>query len=58
MTSNRVLTFQGPMKVEVKSIGYPKRQDPHERKIEHGVIIKLVSTNTCRSDQHIYHGPV
>lgn len=56
MAGNRVLTFQGPMKLEVKTIDYPKLEDPHGRKIEHGVIIKLVSTNICGSDQHIYHG--
>ncbi|UGV29161.1 formaldehyde dehydrogenase, glutathione-independent [Rhodopseudomonas boonkerdii] len=56
MAGNRVLTFQGPMKLEVKTIDYPKLEDPHGRKIEHGVIVKLVSTNICGSDQHIYHG--
>ena len=30
--------------------------DPHGRKIEHGVILKIVTTNICGSDQHIYHG--
>jgi len=56
MASNRVLTFQGPMKLKVESIDYPKLQDPKGRKIEHGVIVKLVTTNICGSDQHIYHG--
>ena len=56
MASNRVVTFQGPMKVEVQSIDYPKLVDPHDRKIEHGVIVKLITTNICGSDQHIYHG--
>jgi glutathione-independent formaldehyde dehydrogenase len=56
MAGNRVVTFQGPMKMEVKTIDYPKLQDPHGRKIEHGAILKLVTTNICGSDQHIYHG--
>src|SRR5258708_21518582 len=56
MAGNRVVTFQGPMKMEVKTIDYPKLQDPHGRKIQHGAILKLVTTNICGSDQHIYHG--
>ena len=56
MASNRVVTFQGPMKLKVESIDYPKLQDPKGRKIEHGVIVKLVTTNICGSDQHIYQG--
>jgi glutathione-independent formaldehyde dehydrogenase len=55
-TANRVIAFMGPRKVEVKSIGYPKLQNPKGKKIEHGVILKIVSTNICGSDQHIYHG--
>jgi glutathione-independent formaldehyde dehydrogenase len=56
MTSNRVVTYQGPMKVKVESIDFPKMQDPHGRKVEHGAILKIVTTNICGSDQHIYHG--
>jgi len=55
-TANRVIAFMGPRKVEVKSIDYPKLQNPKGKKIEHGVILKIVSTNICGSDQHIYHG--
>ena len=55
-TANRVIAFMGPRKVEVKSIDYPKLQDPKGKKIEHGVILKIVTTNICGSDQHIYHG--
>ena len=35
-TANRVIAFMGPGKVEVKSIGYPKLQNPKGKKIEHG----------------------
>ena len=56
MTQNRVVTFQGPMKLKVESIGYPKMADPHGRKLEHGAILKIITTNICGSDQHIYHG--
>ena len=55
-TANRVIAFMGPRKVEVKSIDYPKLQNPKGKKIEHGVILKIVATNICGSDQHIYHG--
>lgn len=44
------------MKLKVESIDYPKMADPHGRKIEHGAILKIVTTNICGSDQHIYHG--
>lgn len=56
MAQNRVVTFQGPMKLKVESIGYPKMADPHGRKLEHGAILKIITTNICGSDQHIYHG--
>ena len=56
MPGNRAVTFQGPMKMEVKTIDYPKLEDPRGRKIEHGVILKIVTTNICGSDQHVYHG--
>lgn len=56
MAQNRVVTFQGPMKLKVESIGYPKMEDPRGRKLEHGAILKIITTNICGSDQHIYHG--
>jgi len=46
----------GPRKVEVQSIEYPKLIGPGGRKCDHGVILKIVTTNICGSDQHIYHG--
>lgn len=56
MASNRAVTFIGPGKMEVQDKGYPKLQDPKGRKIEHGVILKMVATNICGSDLHIYNG--
>ena len=53
---NRVVTFVAPFKVKIETIPYPKLADPSGKKIEHGVILKIVATNICGSDQHIYHG--
>jgi glutathione-independent formaldehyde dehydrogenase len=46
----------GPHKMEVQDKGYPKLADPKGRKIEHAAILKLVTTNICGSDLHIYNG--
>ncbi len=56
MASNRGVVFMGPGKVEVQSIDYPKLADPSGKTIEHGVIVKLVATNICGSDQHMVRG--
>lgn len=56
MASNHGVVYLGPEKVEVQSIDYPKMQDPKGRKIEHGVILKIVATNICGSDQHMVRG--
>ncbi len=56
MAGNRAVTFMGPHKMEVQEKPYPKLEDPKGRKIEHGVILKLVTTNICGSDLHIYNG--
>jgi glutathione-independent formaldehyde dehydrogenase len=53
---NRAVTFLGPYKLEIQDRGYPKLEDPKGRKIEHAVILKLITTNICGSDLHIYHG--
>lgn len=56
MASNRGVVYLGPGKVEVQSIDYPKMQNPQGKQIEHGVILKIVSTNICGSDQHMVRG--
>lgn len=56
MSSNRGVVYQGAGKVEVQSIDYPKMVDPSGRSIQHGVILKVVSTNICGSDQHMVRG--
>jgi glutathione-independent formaldehyde dehydrogenase len=45
----------GPRKVEIQSIDYPKLE-LGSRKCEHGVILKIVATNICGSDQHMVRG--
>jgi glutathione-independent formaldehyde dehydrogenase len=56
MASNRGVVYLGPNKVEVQSIDYPKLENPAGKKIEHAVILKVVSTNICGSDQHMVRG--
>jgi glutathione-independent formaldehyde dehydrogenase len=56
MATNRGVVYLGPGKVEVKSIDYPKMQNPAGKDITHGVILKIVSTNICGSDQHMVRG--
>ena len=56
MASNRGVAYLGPGKVEVQSIDYPKLENPKKQKIEHAVILKIVTTNICGSDQHMVRG--
>ncbi len=56
MASNRGVVYLGPGKVEVQSIDYPRMQAPDGKDIDHGVIVKVVSTNICGSDQHMVRG--
>lgn len=56
MAENRGVVYLGPNHVEVQSIDYPKLENPAGKKIEHGVILKVVSTNICGSDQHMVRG--
>jgi glutathione-independent formaldehyde dehydrogenase len=63
MASNRGVAYIGPGKVEVKSIDYPKLKMPKSetdpfggKDARHGVILKIVTTNICGSDQHMVRG--
>ena len=56
MAENRGVVFLGQNKVEVQSIDYPKMENPAGKKIGHAVILKVVSTNICGSDQHMVRG--
>ena len=63
MASNRGVAYIAPGKVEVKSIDYPKLKMPKSetdpfggKDAPHGVILKIVTTNICGSDQHMVRG--
>ena len=56
MAENSGVVYLGPNHVEVQSIDYPKMENPAGKRIEHGVILKVVSTNICGSDQHMVRG--
>ena len=55
MSKNRGVAYMEPGVVEVQSIDFPKLALGN-RKCEHGVILKIVSTNICGSDQHMVRG--
>jgi glutathione-independent formaldehyde dehydrogenase len=56
MAENSGVVFLGQNKVEVQSIDFPKMHNPAGKKINHAVILKVVSTNICGSDQHMVRG--
>jgi len=63
MASNRGVAYIEPGKVEVQSIEYPKLKMPASetnpfggKDAPHGVILKVVTTNICGSDQHMVRG--
>jgi len=65
MADNRGVAYIEPGKVEVHDIDYPGLElkdgpgvNPANvgRKAPHGVIIRIVSTNICGSDQHMVRG--
>ena len=65
MAVNKAVAYMGPGKVEVQEIDYPKLKlqdgpgvNPANigRKCNHGVILKVATTNICGSDQHMVRG--
>ena len=63
MAGNRGVAYVEPGKVELKPIPYPKlkmpasESDPFGGKdAPHGVILKILTTNICGSDQHMVRG--
>lgn len=61
MADNKCVVYVEPGKVAVQGIEYPKLEIPagvpgNVRKAEHGVILKVVATNICGSDQHMVRG--
>src|SRR5450755_974772 len=55
MPSNQGVAYIKPGVVEVQSIDFPKLSIG-KRPCHHGVILKVVSTNICGSDQHMVRG--
>lgn len=55
MCKNHGVAYVKPGEVEVREIDYPKLA-LGDRKCHHGVILKIVSTNICGSDQHMVRG--
>ena len=55
MCKNHGVAYVKPGEVEVREIDYPKLA-LGDRKCDHGVILKIVSTNICGSDQHMVRG--
>src|SRR3954468_11778422 len=55
MASNRGVVYMKPGVVEVHNIDYPKLA-LDGRQCQHGVILKIISTNICGSDQHMVRG--
>ncbi|ALS21124.1 MULTISPECIES: formaldehyde dehydrogenase, glutathione-independent [Paenibacillus] len=65
MAGNRAVVYKGSGNVAVEDIQYPElilRDGPGVnpknvgRKCDHGVILKVVTTNICGSDQHMVRG--
>lgn len=56
MAGNLGVVYLGPDKVEVQSIKDPAFVNPKGKPIEHGVILKVVASNICGSDQHMVRG--
>jgi glutathione-independent formaldehyde dehydrogenase len=54
--SNRGVVYLKPGVVEVQRIDFPSFHNPAGKEIHHGVILKVVSTNICGSDQHMVRG--
>ena len=55
MCQNHGVAYIKPGEVEVREIDYPKLAIGN-RQCHHGVIIKIVATNICGSDQHMVRG--
>ena len=63
MPTNRGVAYIKPGEVQIQSIPYPKLKMPKSetdpfggKDAPHGVILKIVTTNICGSDQHMVRG--
>jgi glutathione-independent formaldehyde dehydrogenase len=55
MASNRGVVYEGVKNLTVQNIDYPKLEH-NGKPCHHGAIVKVIATNICGSDQHIYRG--
>ncbi|WP_435799413.1 alcohol dehydrogenase catalytic domain-containing protein [Streptomyces antibioticus] len=55
-SSNRAVVFRNAKDMRVESLDFPKLRMPNGRKAPHGVVLRIVATNICGSDLHIYRG--
>lgn len=55
-SGNRIVTFEKPMEMKVNTFKFPELITPQGKKAPHGAILKIVTTNICGSDLHIYRG--
>lgn len=64
MADNRVVVYAGPGQVAIENTEFPRLEVPREvaegigikQAAPHAVILKLVTTNICGSDQHMVRG--
>lgn len=56
MAGNRSVVFRGVKNIQVEDLDFPKLQMPNGKKAPHGVVLKIVASNICGSDLHIYRG--
>src|SRR4030081_89729 len=65
MAGNKAVVYKGPGRVAVENTDYPElvlKAGPgvpkinEGRKCQHGVILKVVASNICGSDQHMVRG--
>ncbi|MGI5324872.1 formaldehyde dehydrogenase, glutathione-independent [Actinomadura nitritigenes] len=56
--TNRGVVYQGPGEVTVEDLDFPKLElaEQNGRQLQHGVILKVLATNICGSDQHMVRG--
>lgn len=54
--SNRGVVYLKPGSVEIQKIDFSSFRNPAGKTIDHGVILKVVTTNICGSDQHMVRG--
>ena len=55
-STNRAVVFQNVKDMRVETLDFPKLEMPNGKSAPHGVILKIVATNICGSDQHMVRG--